>query len=125
MVMRGLTTIAEMALVAAAVACSPSVKVVGMSDYGIVPGADSLTERFASALREQAEAVVPPMPVVDFDNDAAFTAITPNVGLYAVENPLNDIFNIDIIFFNCFFVCWSKYHVDCIIIEHFFSIHFN
>lgn len=52
MVMRGLTTIAEMALVAAAVACSPSVKVVGMSDYGIVPGADSLTERFASALRE-------------------------------------------------------------------------
>lgn len=62
----------------------------------VVPANRTATSAYAAALREQAEAVVPPMPVVDFDNDAVFTAITPNVSLYSVENPLNDIFNIDI-----------------------------
>lgn len=62
----------------------------------VVPANRTASSTYASALREQAEAVAPPMPVIDFDNDAAFTAITPNVSLYSVENPLNDIFNIDI-----------------------------
>lgn len=62
----------------------------------VIPANRAASSAYAIALLEQAAKIEPPMPVIDYENDACTKAITPNVALYSVNNPFNDIFNLDI-----------------------------
>ena len=62
----------------------------------VIPANRAASSEYAEALLEQAAKIVPPMPVIDREKEARIQDITPNVKLYAVDNPVNDIFNLDI-----------------------------
>ncbi len=64
----------------------------------VVPANRAAVSAYAQAVKESAEAVSYPQPYVDFENDAKKIDVAPNVTLYGVENPVNDIFNIRLIY---------------------------
>ena len=63
----------------------------------ILPKADQ-SSAYALALRAEAEKVRLPRVAIDYEKDAQMTEIQPLVNLYTVENPLNDVFNLAVVY---------------------------
>ncbi len=66
--------------------------------YDKINPKSDVSSDYAVAIRAEAEKVGLPKVTVDFENDARRTEVRPLATLYSVDNPLNDVFNLDLKF---------------------------
>ena len=64
--------------------------------YDKIAPKNDVSSEYAIALRAEASKVELPRVSLDYDNDVRKTEVRPLVTLYSVDNPVNDVFNLDI-----------------------------